>query len=532
MNNLFGIGILLEIRDQVSQRLTRVSDSLEDVQTEADRTVQSVNQLNSVLRDGSSFQLSARESQALSSMLDGTSRSATSFQRRMQMMSNQLGGELSENTRLAYATMYALQSEVKKTSRQFGAYSLETMEARNRLTEFGLSLDDNTFKQVYMRSQLGLTGTQLQQQANSIKLNARMTKLMSSQTEILTQRMRGLQSAGVTPEMMLPPSTIGQFQLMNETIKASQSPIYKLNAGYRTLGNSVEKVIKGWSLQKVAIKMANGDMERYGLLVRGAQAGLMHLAIAFPLVGMAAVGMYSKIFSVAISTDEKLQKLIETVKGKLTKAFEPMLSIVRDVTEAVVKFVGNIADMIIKFNKAHPQCAKIIQGFALLLPAITLLLLPITMLNLGFNSLGVAINFVWGLIAPFVAGIGGASAMALTLVGALAGLTLAFTNLWEHNEKFRQSVSNVVEYIKSLAIGTFEKFKSVLQDLGKAFDEGGVIGVINRVNEMFQNLVKTATENLPKFIEKGAEIVVNILEGIATNLPKVYETYYNKYYKV
>ena len=49
---------------------------------------------------------------------------------------------------------------------------------------------------------------------------------------------------------------------------------------------------------------------------------------------------------------------------------------------------------------------------------ITLLLLPITMLNLGFNSLGVAINFVWGLIAPFVAGIGGASAMALTLVGA------------------------------------------------------------------------------------------------------------------
>lgn len=548
MNNLFGIGILLEIRDQVSQRLTRVSDSLEDVQTEADRTVQSVNQLNSVLRDGSSFQLSARESQALSSMLDGTSRSATSFQRRMQMMSHHLGGELSENTRLAYATMSALQSEVKKTSRQFGAYSSETMEARNRLTEFGLSLDDNTFKQVYMRSQLGLTGVQLQQQANSIKLNARMNKLMSSQTEILIQRMRGLQSAGVTPEMLIPHSTPGQFQLLNETIKASHSPIYGLSSGYRALGNSVEKVIKGWSAQKVAVKMANGSMERYGLLMRGITAGTMNLGLAFPVMGAMAVAGYGSLIKSVVEANEKLQKLIETVKGKVTKAFEPMRQIVAKVTETVVRFVGKVADMIIKFNEAHPSCAKIIQGLALLLPALTTLLLPLGMLPIGLNAFKVALNSLWTLIGPFVTGIGTASATALGLVSVIGILAITLTDLWRTNKTFRDNVKQVWQDVSSylskvcgLILDSFKELQKVLVPLGEAIMEilktvfsigfevivaifGEGVRDFSKVwSNGFDSLLKTTTEvlgNITKWLTEKLTLATDIVKKATENIKK------------
>ena len=524
MNNLFGIGILLELRDKVSDRLRRVSSSMENVQTEAERTVRSFNDLeDSVNESSSAFDSVSDSSATIGQSFRQTESYSRSLERRLQRLSMILGDEVPESTRQAYIEMSNLRREISRNKRAYGSWSVEVREARNNLNKWALGLDDATFKQIYMQSQLGLSSFQLEQQANSIKLNARMTKLMSSQTEILTKRMKGLQEHGVTPEMMLPPSTIGQFQLMNETIQASQSPIYKLNSGYRMLGNRVEKVIKNFSAQKVAIRMANGDMARYGLLLRGIQGGLTNLGIAFPMVGLAAAGMYSMIFNVALETDEKLQKLVETVKGKLLKAFEPMLSIVRDLTRGFLEFVGKVADMIIKFNEAHPLCAKIIQGFMLLLPALTVLLLPLTMLNVGLKSFGVALNSLWALIGPFVAGIGSASAMALSLVVALGGVTLVLANLWKHNEKFRTAITNTANTIKSLVISAFEKFKTVLQDLAKAFDEGGVAGVIQKVNSMFQSLIATATEKLPQFIQKGAEIVVKILEGIATNLPKVYE---------
>ena len=524
MNNLFGIGILLELKDHVSQRLRRVSSSMEDVQSEAERTTRTFNDMgDSINNSSSSFDNVAGASSHLGGAFNHTSSYARKMERHMQRLSAILGGDVPEATREAYQEMFRLRQEMKYTQRAYGKWSVEAMEARNRLNEWALGLDDATFKQVFMQSQLGLSNWQLQQQANSIKLNARMVKLMGSQTEILTKRMEGLQRHGVKPEMMIPHSTIGQFQLMNETIKASQSPIYGLSAGYRALGHRVEKVIKNYSAQKVAVRMANGDMVRYGLILRGLQGGLANLGIAFPMVGLAAAGMYSMIFSVAIETDDKLQQLAETVKGKLLKAFEPMLSIVRSIARAFLNFVGKVADLIIKFNEAHPLCAKIIQGFALLLPALTVLLLPLAMLNAGLNSFGVAINALWTLIGPFVAGIGSASAMALSLVVAIGGVTLALANLWKHNEKFRNAITNTANTIKSMVISAFEKFKTIVQDLGKAFDEGGVAGVIQKVNSMFQSLIATATEKLPQFIQKGAEIVVKILEGIATNLPKVYE---------
>lgn len=475
MNNLFGIGILLELKDKVSQKLTALSRSLDDVQSEADETVRSMNKLDGVLKSGSSFELTSRESQALTNVLEGTSRTAYGFGRQMDRLSYYLGGEVSESTKTAYATMYALRSEVKKTSRQYGKYSMETMEARNRLHEFALSMDDNTFKQVYMRSELGLTGVQLQQQANSIKLNARMTKLMSSQTEILTRRMQGLQQAGVTPEMFMPPSTPGQFQILNETIKASHSPLYKLTGGYRSLGGSIETVLKKYSAQKVAIRMANGDMVRYGLLQRGITTGVANLGLAFPVMGAMAVAGYGALVGAVVEADEKLKSMIETVQGKLTKAFEPMLNIIKNVTQHVVKFVGKIADMMIAFNKAHPLCAKVVQGFALLLPALTVLLLPLGMIPIGLNAFAVALNNLWTLIGPFVAGIGTASAMALGLVAVIGTLTLVLTNLWKSNQKFRDTVKQVWKDVSSyisqvceLIASNFAKIQEVLAPLGQA----------------------------------------------------------------
>lgn len=547
MNNLFGIGILLELRDQVSERLRRVSSSMENVQTEAERTVRSFNDLDRNINNASSSL--GNISSATSNIRDEfrqTSSYTRSLERQMQKLSAILGGEVPESTKQAYIEMFNLRREIERNQRAYGSWSIEAMEARNNLNKWALGLDDATFKQVFMQSQLGLSNWQLSQQANSIKLNARMTKLMSSQTEILTNRMKGLARHGVTPEMLMPPSTPGQFQLMNETIQASQSPLYKLNAGYRALGHRIEGVIKNFSAQKVAIRMAKGDMVKYGLILRGIQGGLMNLGIAFPLVGMAAVGMYKGIFNIAISTDEKLQELIETVKGKLLKAFEPMLNIVRDLTRGFLEFVGKVADMIIEFNKAHPLCAKLIQGFMLLLPALTMLLLPLTFLNIGLNSIGVALNFLWTLIGPFVAGIGGASSMALALAVALGTVTLVLANLWKSNDKFRNAIIGAWENIKEAVSNAIDSVINGINVLIKAFNEGGLPKVLEVIGEAFTNtfnnimtnlaptiekfngfmnqLSEVIAKHLPVFLEKGKEILTNVINGIVEVLPKIIET--------
>ena len=306
-----------------------------------------------------------------------TTREAQRFERQMQRLEYELGGEVPQATREAYQEMYRLRSEVRNASRYYGSYSREAAEARNAMTEFTLSLDDNTFRQIYMRGQLGLTERQLQTQANSIRLNARMTSLMGDQTQILTQRMQGLQDHGIRPEMLLPASTPGQFRLLSEAMNLGVSPLNRLSAGYRTLGGRVEGVIKGWSAQKIAMRAAQGSMVTYGLLMRSITAGMANLMLLFPMLGVAAVAFYGKLASMAIESDKKLQNLANTVKNKLGKAFEPLMDIVRKVVEVGLKGIEKIADVMIKFNEVHPIIAKVASAIALLAPAMTLLLLPL-----------------------------------------------------------------------------------------------------------------------------------------------------------
>lgn len=597
MNNLFGLGILIEVKDDnVAEQVRKITKSLEDLQSEAEKTVRSVNRmssqitmagatLNSTVRSyeslGETFaktsnyvnklgddvekvsktigedvpnnlkkaQAKIDELQAeihklnamfktlsgepINSTLDAhnklegvfgkTYNSANKFERKMQQLAHQLGGEVPENLRKAYAEMFTLQDEVRRASRAYGKYSHQVMIARDNLAKWGLGLDDATFKQVYMRGQLGLTDHQLRQQANSIKLNARMTKLMIPQTEQLTLRMKGLQKAGVKPEDMMPPKTLGQFQLLNETIEASKSSIYKTTGAFRSLGNSMEKVIKNFSAQKVAIRMANGDMERYGLLLRGIGTGATNLGMALPVMGMGAFFLYKGLFSLAYSTNESLSELADVTKNKVLKAMQPLLDVVSKLLEKVMLLVGKVADWITKFNEAHPVVAKLISVILLLVPALTLLLSPLGFIPIGLRAFGVALNSLWTLIGPFVTAIGTASSLAIAFAVAITVLTTAFIKLWKTNDEFRNAITNTFNSIKEFGIKTFEKLKTTVLDVVNAFKEGGLEGGLQKISELFKTFVDNIISNAPLLINKGVEMFSKFTEGISQTLPPMIE---------
>ena len=449
-----------------------------------------------------------------------TTREAQRFERQMQRLEYQLGGEVPQATREAYQEMYRLRSEVRNASRYYGSYSREAAEARNAMTEFTLSLDDNTFRQVYMRSQLGLTERQLQTQANSIRLNARMTSLMGDQTQILTQRMQGLQDHGIRPEMLLPPSTPGQFRLLSEAMDLGVSPLNRLSSGYRRLGGRVEGVIKGWSAQKIAMRAAQGSMVTYGLLMRSITAGMANLMLLFPMLGVVAVAFYGKLASMAIESDKKLQNLANTVKNKLGKAFEPLMDIVRKVVEVGLKGIEKIADVMIKFNEVHPIIAKVASAIALLAPAMTLLLLP---LGLGVGLIKgwkIVLNELWKVFGPLVIMVGNATATFLALAIPIGIVTGALIHLYKTNETFRTTVNNAWQSVKEKAadvFGTLEKYFT--ETIPNAYKKGGIKGVLDQFADTFKSGLDKVKSSLPQWLENGKSMVSNLAQGINQGLP-------------
>lgn len=442
-----------------------------------------------------------------------TSSYANKFEREMQRLSMILGEDVPESTKQAYGELFKLHQEYRKASRYYGKYSQEALNARDAITQFALGLDDTAFKQIYMRSQLGLTDMQLRQQANSIKLNARMTKLMGNQTQILIQQMQGLAKHGVKPEMMIPPSTIGQFQLLNETIGASGRKVYSLSSMYRSLGGSVEKVIKNYSAQKVAIREAQGDMVKYGLLLRGITAANANMALAFPSVGLAALFAYKTMFSAALEADEGLKKLAETTKSKVLTALDPLIQAAGQFLEIALKVVGVISDWISKFNEAHPVISKILGVIGFLLPAMTLLLLPLQM-GIGlWNGWMVALNGVWTMFGGVVTMIGTASATFLAFAGIIGAVVAAFIYLWNTNEGFKNACIGIWETIKSAiqtaleAIKTFitthaDTVKSILSNAYEA-----IMQVISSVMTEIGNVVKNILDSIKKFWQENGDSI-------------------------
>lgn len=462
---------------------------------------------------------------------DSTYEKSTKFNKEMQKLSMILGGDVPESTKQAYKEMIKLHKEAKIAQRLYGKYSQEALTARDAITTFALGLDDTTFKQMYMRNQLGLTNGQLRQQANSIKLNARMTKLMGNQTQILTQRMEGLAKNGIKPEMLLPPSTIGQFQMLNETMAAGQKPISKLSGAYRKFGSSMDKTIKGWSAQKMAIKAAQGDMVKYGLLMRGITAGLGSMTMALPLVGMGALFAYRTMFKSALEADGALKKLAETTQGKVAKAFEPVIQAAGKFLEITFKVTGAVADWISKFNEAHPIIAKVAGAIGFLLPAMTLLLLPLG-LGLGlFNGWKLVLGAVWPLISGVVGLIGTASATFLTFAAVIGAVVAAFMYLWKTNEGFREACIGIWEAIKTTiqtALDNIKQFfithgdtiKSVLQTAYETL-KNIVMTVMSAIGEIV-NIVLTS---IKEFWSQHGDTIMQAVKTIYETIKTIVQSY-------
>lgn len=511
-----------------SNSIDGLNDNLDSVDSSTRNARDSISDLREELRGMQRDALGAKASvNGMGTSFSNTDKQTKKFNKEMQRLSMLLGGDVPESTKKAYKEMMQLHQEARKAQRTYGKYSSEALNARDAITNFALGLDDATFKQIYMRSQLGLTDMQIRRQANSIKLNARMTKLMGNQTKILTERMKGLAKHGIKPEMMLPPSTIGQFQLLNETMEAGRSPLNALSLGYRKLGGSVEKVIKNYSAQKVAIREAQGDMIKYGLLLRGITAANANMALAFPIVGLGAIYAYGAMFKAALNADESLKKLAETTKSKVLTALQPLINIAGQFLQVALNVVGAVSDWITKFNEAHPAIANILGVIGFLLPAMTLLLLPLQM-GIGlWNGWMVALNGVWTMFGGVVTMIGTASATFLSFAAVIGVLVGAFIYLWQTNEGFKNACIVIWEAIKQtiqMALQSIQDFfvthgDTIKQTIQTAYEF--LKTIIETVLNAIKEIVTIVLDSIKDFWSKHGETVKQAVKTVYETIKSI-----------
>jgi phage-related protein len=232
------------------------------------------------------------------------------------------------------------------------------------------------------------------------------------------------------------------------------NPLYRVNNGLLAISGGMERIANRGQPAALALRMLGptANMKQLADMTRLITAGLMR----FQMVAMAAVVvnalMFSALHQAAKDSVPGYEDAMKKMGGAIRKAFQPMVEVFAAVMMKIAEFITMIANLAIKFNEAHPVLAKVIQGFLMLIPILTLLLAPLA-IGIGlFAGMQAAFASVWVLIAPIVTGLASMMGTVLLVAGAIALLVAGIVLLWNKSEAFRNAVIAGWEAIKAAAI--------------------------------------------------------------------------------
>ncbi|MED3911207.1 hypothetical protein P4597_18920 [Peribacillus simplex] len=207
------------------------------------------------------------------------------------------------------------------------------------------------------------------------------------------------------------------------------NPIYKLSNPLLKVSQGIENITKKSQPAYLALKMLGptANMKQLQDMTGLITKGMMRFQSVALASAIASAVLYSSLHKAAMKNKEYAESF-NGMKEKLREAFQPMVDVFTAVMPKVYDFISAIADMAIKFNEAHPMLSKIIQGFLMLLPAVTLLLSP---LAVGIGMFG-GLAASWAVLAPLIAGIAAISGPVLLVTAGIVALTAAGVLLYKN----------------------------------------------------------------------------------------------------
>ncbi|REK58974.1 MAG: hypothetical protein C6P36_02730 [Geobacillus sp.] len=262
-------------------------------------------------------------------------------------------------------------------------------------------------------------------------------------------------------------------QMMNMTTQAKRisdnydrmgNALYKVNKAGLAVADRMNQIANNGNAAVLALRMLGPTASMKDLLnmQRMITQGLMRFQMVALAATVSSAMLYGGLHEAAKKANAEYAKSFEEMIAALKKAFEPMVEVFAEIMTHVYKFITVIANMIIKFNEAHPVLAKMIQGFLMLIPALTLILSPLA-IGIGlFNGMLAAWNSIWMLIGPLVTGLAAMSATVWVVAGAIVGLVTVGVLLYKNWDQVKAFLVQTWEAIKSAAVTIWEGIKAGL----------------------------------------------------------------------
>ncbi|MFP7275754.1 hypothetical protein SFC17_12570 [Bacillus paralicheniformis] len=242
----------------------------------------------------------------------------------------------------------------------------------------------------------------------------------------------------------------GQSEKIAANFSRMGNPLYTVNNGLLRVTSNLERMARQGNAAVLALKMLgpNANMKELNDMTRMINQGLMRYTSVAIAAAATSVMFYGSIHKAAMENKtyaESFNRMIST----LQKAFQPLVDVFAAVMPYVYNFITKIGELIIKFNEAHPVLSKVIAGFTLLLPALTLLLSPLS-IGIGLiNGWRAAFSAVWMIIGPLVTGLGAMMGTVILVSAAIAGVSAALYLLWTKTDWFKKAVITAWNNIKT-----------------------------------------------------------------------------------
>ncbi|AJK64946.1 putative phage tail tape measure protein [Bacillus amyloliquefaciens KHG19] len=288
-------------------------------------------------------------------------------------------------------------------------------------------------------------------------------------------RMSMLQSIG----------TIMAMSTQSEKIAANYdrmaNPLYQVNKAGLAVSNTLENMAKQGTAAHLALKMLGptANMKQLQDMTAMITQGYMRFQMVALGAAFTNFFLFQGLHKAATQTVPGYSKAWEQMCSTLLKAIQPALEVFGTVAMSIYKGVTAIGKMIIQFNKAHPVLAKMIQGFLLLIPVLTLLLSPLA-IGVGLlNGFLGALSSLWMFIGPVVTGLAAMSGTVYVVAGSIVLLVTGIYMLYKNFDKLQERLKPATDAMKRFAdtgktavVSAFHTMIKEVQGLKPAFMKG------------------------------------------------------------
>jgi phage-related protein len=255
-----------------------------------------------------------------------------------------------------------------------------------------------------------------------------------------------------------------QSSSIASNLERINNPLYNVNRGLLNVSNGMERMARNGTPAVLALQQLGptASMAQLQSQIRLINAGIMRMGAVALVAAGASLLLYSGLHKANMEMNSKYAEAFKSMVEKLSQAFKPMVDVFAAVMTPIYNFVAAIAEMAIRFNEAHPTLAKMIQGFLMLLPILTLILAPLAVGIGMYGGLAAAMNAVWLIIGPLVTGLATVMGTVMLVAAIVVGLVAAFIYAWNNIEGFRNFITTAMESIKNAFMIAFSFVKDIV----------------------------------------------------------------------